>query len=48
MYGDDDYLQQQGAYRLSESFDNIKVHVIKKASHEIMIDNPVQVCEIIK
>lgn len=43
LYGDQDWMQPEGAERLANEFKNIKVHMIESAGHQMMFDNPVLV-----
>lgn len=49
FYGDDDWILQAGANRLSQEFKNIRVHTINNSGHQIMFNNPTQAgAEIVK
>ena len=48
MYGDEDWMQSDGARRLAREFKNIKVHTIESAGHQLLFDNPSQVSSIMK
>ena len=47
LYGDQDWMQPTGAYRLSRQFKNIKVHNVEDAGHQLLFDNPSKVSTII-
>jgi len=41
-------MQPAGAHRLEKEFKNIKVHIVKKAGHQMIFDNPEEVSRIMK
>ncbi|CAM6005302.1 unnamed protein product [Sphagnum balticum] len=47
-FGDEDWMSKDGAKRLAVDFENIKVHEIKNAGHQLIFDNPLAIAENIK
>ena len=48
LFGDEDWMQPDGANRLSKDFKNMNVHQVKNSGHQLLFDNPIGVCKIIK
>lgn len=48
LFGDTDWMNQEGAHRLKEQFKNVKVHTVENAGHQLIFDNPPQVAATIK
>ena len=48
LYGDEDWMQPDGASRLSKDFPNINVHQVPNSGHQLLFDNAKAVCKIIK
>ena len=40
MYGDDDWMRPAGAVRLAKDYENIQVHEVEKAGHQMLFENP--------
>jgi hypothetical protein len=47
LFGDNDWMQSEGAYRLQGAMENVKVHVVSEAGHQLIFDNPTRVSALI-
>ena len=48
FFGDQDWMSKDGATRLAKDFNNIEMHIIDNAGHQLIFDNPVDVTRMIK
>ena len=46
FYGDEDWMEPYGAFRLRKVFQNMSVHFIKKAGHQLIFENPKDIVQI--
>ncbi len=48
MFGDNDWMNQSGAEKLVKDFNNMRLHKINDAGHQLIFDSPVEVTQKIR